>query len=161
MKKSFHPFEPFITKNSAILILGTFPSLKSFEQNFYYAHKQNQFWRLLAATFDKSIPQSIEEKKALLLTHNIALWDIVKSCTRTNSSDANLKSITPNDIAKLLEEFPTIQKICFTSKTAQKIYQKYFKSLQVETYYLPSPSPAYQAMKFEQKLQKYKAILNP
>jgi len=93
-----------------------------------------------------------------LQKHNIALWDVVGSCSRQNSLDSNLKDIEPNDIEKLLRDFPNIQKIYFTSKTAQKIYNKYFKHLKIPTYYLASPSPAYAALKYEEKLKRWKEI---
>jgi len=157
--KCFHPFSPFIDEDSQLLILGSFPSIKSFEDNFYYAHPKNQFWRLLSGVFDEKTPTTIEEKKAFLQKHHIALWDVVGSCTRENSLDSNLKDIQPNDIEKLLKEFPNIQKIYFTSKTAQKIYKKNFSHVKLPTSYLVSPSPAYAVMNFEQKLEKWKETL--
>ncbi len=159
MQTFSHPFEPFVDKDSKVLILGTFPSLKSFEQNFYYSHPKNQFWRLLAMVYSKELPKTIDEKKLLLKKHCIALWDVIKECKRENSSDSNLKDIVPNDIEDLLKNYPNILKVCFTSKTAQKIYHKHFLDLKMQTHYLPSPSPAYQVMKFEDKLEIYKAIL--
>ena len=99
-----HPFKPFVNQNSKFLILGTFPSIKSFENNFYYAHPKNQFWKLLSSIFNVNIPNTIEDKKIFLEKYNIALWDIVKSCKRKNSLDSNLKDIKVNDIEKLLKE---------------------------------------------------------
>ncbi len=154
-----HPFSPFIDKSSTTLILGSFPSLKSFEENFYYAHPQNQFWRLLAAVYNEATPQTIEEKKRLLQKHNIALWDMVGSCERENSLDSNLKNIEPNDIEALLREYPNIQRVCFTSKSAQRLYEKHFGHLQLGICYLASPSPAYAVLRFEQKLQQWKKAL--
>jgi hypoxanthine-DNA glycosylase len=159
MDNHTHPFEPFIDKNSKILILGTFPSIKSFEDNFYYAHPQNQFWKLLSAVFDEIVPKTIEEKKIFLKNHNIALWDMVKSCTRVNSLDSNLQDIKVNDIEKLLENYPNIQQLYLTSIKALKLYKRYFKNLKVKYSYLPSPSPAYAKMSFEEKLKEYKKAL--
>ncbi len=157
--RSFHPFEPFVDQNSTILILGTFPSLKSFEENFYYAHPQNRFWRLLAGVYNEATPQTIEEKKRLLQKHRIALWDVIGSCERENSLDSNLKNIEPNDIEALLRKYPNIKKIYFTSKSAQKLYKKHFGHLQLPVKYLVSPSPAYAVLCFEQKLQRWKEVL--
>ena len=156
--KYFHPFSPLIDDKSEVLILGTFPSIKSFEDNFYYAHPQNQFWRLLSGVFDTKVPQSNTKKKEFLKKHHIALWDMIKSCKRENSLDSNLKEIEPNDIEALLKKYPNIKKVCFTSKKAQKIYEKNFSHLSTDTYYLLSPSPAYAVMKFEDKLKKWREV---
>jgi len=159
MQTFTHPFKPFITSTSKTLILGTFPSIKSFEDNFYYAHKRNQFWKLLSQTFGEEEPKSIDEKKELLKRYDIALWDMVSSCRRKNSLDSNLKDIKPNDIKALLKEYPSIQKICFTSKTALRLYEKNFSDITKPTFYLPSPSPAYASVGFEEKLKGYIEVL--
>ena len=155
MKRYEHPFEPIVFKQSELLILGTFPSVVSFENDFYYSHKQNQFWRLLGAIFEMPV-QTRKERISLLKKHKIALWDIIASCERENSSDANLKNTELSDIPDFLASHPTIRHIAFTGKKAQQLYEKKFKNLQVDTYTLPSPSPAYAAMKFEEKLRLYK-----
>ena len=151
--KEFHPFKPLIDKNSKILILGTFPSLKSVENNFYYAHPRNQFWPLLANVFNEKTPTSIEEKINLIKKHNIALWDVVKKTNRTNSLDSNLKDIELNDIESLLKKYPNIKVIFFTSKTAEKLFKKL--NINIPTCYLASPSPAYAKLKFEEKLKRW------
>ena len=157
---AFHPFEPFVFDDAKVLILGSFPSIKSFEDNFYYAHPQNQFWRLLASVYDEETPKSIEQKSNFLQKHKIALWDMVQSCERENSLDSNLKNIQVNDIEGFLDKHASIQKICFTGKTSQKLYEKNFSHLKVPTFYLPSPSPAYRAMKFDEKVKVYKDLLS-
>jgi hypoxanthine-DNA glycosylase len=159
MQTFIHPFNPFITQTSKTLILGTFPSIKSFEDNFYYAHPKNQFWRLLSALFDEDTPQSIDDKKRLLKRYDIALWDMVRSCRRKNSLDSNLRDIEVNDIRVFVKEYPSIQKICFTSKTALKLYEKNFSDIELQTFYLPSPSPAYASVGFEEKLRGYRDVL--
>jgi len=150
-----HPFKPIIDKNSKILILGTFPSIKSFE-NFYYGHPKNQFWKILASVYEENIPLTKEEKIDFILRHNLALWDIIKTCKRKNSSDKNLEVLELNDIKKLLFEYPNIKKICFTSKTAQKLFNKEYN---IKNFYLPSPSPAYARIRIEDKIKEYKKIL--
>lgn len=157
MNKEHHPFEPIIDQNSKILILGTFPSLDSFKYQFYYAHKRNQFWKIMGDIFDISL-NSDQEKVDFLLSTHIALWDIVKSCERKNSADSNLKNVVLNDIRALLNSYPNIKKILFTGKKAEILYKRHFKDLNIQTTVLPSPSPAY-AMNYEKKLKQYKEEL--
>ena len=82
-----HPFPPLYNKDSRILILGSFPSVKSREQMFFYGHPQNRFWKVISSVFECDVPQTIEEKKQLLLKHGIALWDVIASCEITGSAD--------------------------------------------------------------------------
>ena len=156
----YHPFKPIIFPDSKILILGSFPSLKSFEDRFYYAHPRNQFWSLLSKVFSEDISTK-QAKTALCKKHNIALWDCAKSLKRDigNSSDSNLKDIETNDFKQLFLDYPCIDTILFTSKKAEAIFNKSYKELHIKKALLPSPSPAYAAMSFEKKLQKYKELL--
>jgi hypoxanthine-DNA glycosylase len=158
--ESCFSFPPLIHPNSRILILGTYPSLKSFEKGFYYAHPQNRFWPILGEIFGERA-STVTEQKALLAKHRLALWDTCRTCIRKegNSSDTNLTAIEPNDIAGLLERHPAIHLVCFTGKKAQAVYQKYFPHLPVATALLPSPSPANQTMGLEEKTALYKAVL--
>ncbi len=154
-----HSFDPIIDENSKILILGSFPSIKSFENNFYYAHPRNQFWPILSAIFKKPA-NSLEERLELLRTSNIALWDVIESCERKNSADSNLKKSKPNDIESLLKNFPNIEAILFTGRKAEQLFKKHFsKSIELPTSLLPSPSPAYAALSFEVKLKRWNDIL--
>ncbi|WP_151900424.1 DNA-deoxyinosine glycosylase [Sulfurimonas hydrogeniphila] len=156
----FHTIEPVIFADSKVLILGSFPSIKSFEEGFYYAHPRNQFWPILAAIYKEPV-QTKEEKTALCKKHKIALFDSAASLQRdaNNSSDTNLKNITVNDFEKLLAEYPNIKTILFTGKKAQQIFDKEYKHLKIKKLLLPSTSPAYASMKFEEKLAKYKEAL--
>ncbi len=158
LSNTTHPFKPIIENNSNILILGSFPSINSFKNSFYYAHKQNQFWKILSNIYNKDI-KTKKAKIALLKEKNIALWDIIESCQRKNSSDANLKDIKVNDIELLLKKYKNIKIIFFTSKTAEKLYNKYFSHLHIKTDYLPSPSPAYASIALEIKTKVYKEKL--
>lgn len=99
-----HTFEPVYNADSEILILGTFPSVKSRQQHFYYGHPQNRFWKVLAAVTGDVLPTTIEEKKAFLLRNHIAVWDVIKSCSIIGSSDSSIKDVVPNDIAGLLKK---------------------------------------------------------
>ena len=152
-----HPFKPIIFRDTKVLILGTFPSLDSFKYEFYYAHKRNQFWKILEDIFDVKL-ENEAKKIEFLKKSKIALWDIVKSCQRKNSSDTNLKNIRCNDIPKLLQDYPSIIKIGFTGQKSYKLYQKHFSDLHVETSVLPSPSSAYAKMSIKEKTKIYKGF---
>ncbi|SFV67424.1 G:T/U mismatch-specific uracil/thymine DNA-glycosylase [hydrothermal vent metagenome] len=155
----YHTFEPLIFPDSKILILGSFPSIKSLQEGFYYAHPRNQFWPILAEIFHEKADTK-EQKIALCKKHHIALFDSAKSLKRENgnSSDSNLKNIEVNDFIKLLNEYPSIELIAFTGKKAETIFNKKYKNLPINKITLPSTSPAYAAMQFEVKLHKYKEI---
>jgi len=155
-----HTIKPVIFPDSKVLILGSFPSIKSFEEGFYYAHPRNQFWPILAAIYNKPA-QTKKEKIELCKKHNIALFDSAASLQRDtkNSSDTNLKNIEVNDFGKLLAQYPNIKTILFTGKKAEQIFNKKYKHLKIKKKLLPSTSPAYASMKFEKKLAKYKEAL--
>jgi len=152
-----HPFDPIVDEHSKILILGSFPSLKSFENHFYYAHPRNQFWPLLGDIFDRPVTTR-EEKVSLLKNAGIALWDVVEACERTNSADTNLRNCRCNDIPALLQTRPSIRAILFTGKRAQQLFERCFPELEIEKALLPSPSPAYASMSYSQKLLKWREI---
>lgn len=151
-----HPFDPIIDKHSKVLILGTFPSLKSFENNFYYAHPRNQFWALLESVYSTSI----SDKKAFILEKHLALWDVIKVTKREKESslDSHLNVKELNDFDQFLHTYPSLQTIVFTSKTAQKLFEKKYKHLSITRLYLPSPSPAY-TLKFEKKVESWQKLL--
>lgn len=137
-----HEFEPVFNKNSRILILGTLPSVKSREQHFYYGHPQNRFWKVLAALTKEAVPSSVAEKKELLLTHRIAVWDVIKSCDIIGSSDSSIRNVVPTDINLLLEH-SGITAIFGNGAKACELYEKYTlahtgRPIQK----LPSTSPA-------------------
>ena len=98
-----HTFEPVYDENSKILILGSFPSVKSRENNFYYGHPQNRFWKVLANVLEVEVPETIEEKKEMLLSHNVAIWDVIESCTILGSSDTSIKDVVVNDFTEILK----------------------------------------------------------
>ena len=137
-----HTFGPVYDEHSEILILGTFPSVKSRENHFYYGHPQNRFWKLLARLTEEPVPGTVEEKKALLLKHHIALWDVVQSCDIIGSSDSSIKNVVPADIARILRE-SSVQKIYANGDKAYSLYKKYCeKETGKEAEKLPSTSPA-------------------
>ena len=97
-----HPFPPLYDENSKILILGSFPSVKSREQLFFYGHPQNRFWKVTSAVFGVKTPNTIQEKKDFLLSCNIALWDVIASCDIQGSSDSSIRDVTANDLSPIL-----------------------------------------------------------
>ena len=137
-----HSFEPVYDKASEILILGTLPSVKSRENNFYYGHKQNRFWKVLATLLKEPVPHTIEEKKAMLLAHRIALWDVIQSCDIKGSSDSSIKNVQPTDIGMILEK-TNITRIYANGNKAGQLYKRYqFPVTGIEAMVLPSTSPA-------------------
>ena len=147
-----HPIPPFYNSDSEILILGSFPSVKSRETGFFYGHPQNRFWKVLAALTREEVPQTIEEKKALLLRNRIALWDVIGSCEMEGSSDASIRNVVPNDLRVILDH-AQIRTICVNGKTAYRYYEKYTRQQTGrEAVCLPSTSPANAAWSLE-KLQ--------
>lgn len=146
---------------SRVLMLGTMPSPKSREQGFYYGHPQNRFWKVLAAVFDTEVPQTIPEKKQLLFTHHIALWDVLASCTIAGASDASIRDPKPNDIAQLCAAAPIEQIFCTGAKAAQ-LYRKLCEpTVHLPCEQLPSTSPANAAMKLPDLVKAYRAALLP
>ena len=142
MNTQKHPFPPLFDKDSRILILGSFPSVRSREMNFFYGHPQNRFWKVIAGIFDEKIPESIEEKKELILKHHLALWDVIAECEITGSSDASIKNARANDLSEILEN-ASIEKIIVNGKTAEKLYIKYIEPVTgMKAVVLPSTSPA-------------------
>ena len=153
-----HPFPPLYDKNSKILILGSFPSVKSREQNFFYGHPQNRFWKVVATVLEKEIPITIEEKREFLLFSNIALWDVIASCEITGSSDSSIKNVVANDLTEILET-ANIKKIFVNGKTAEKYYNRYIKDkIGRDAVCLPSTSPANAMWNVESLVEEWKKI---
>ena len=154
-----HPFDPIVNSGTKVLILGSFPSIKSFENNFYYAHPRNQFWPIISSIFNISLPDN-SAKQNFALQKGFGLWDTYGALSRAsgNSSDTNLKDLQVNDFEQFLQQYPNIIHIFFTGKKAEEGYHKYFSHLKVKTTRLPSTSPAYAAMKRDEKERHYYVI---
>jgi hypoxanthine-DNA glycosylase len=153
-----HPFEPILFKDTEVLILGSFPSIKSFENNFYYAHPRNQFWKILEAV--TSYPVNNRDQKIWLLKESkFGLWDMIKSCNRDKSLDSSLEDEEVNNIESLLLSYPNIKKIAFTGKKAEALFEVNFSHLDIKRIYLPSPSSAYASMSINEKIKIYKERL--
>lgn len=154
-----HPIEPVYDSQSRILILGSFPSVKSREAMFFYGHPQNRFWKVTAAVFGCRVPQTIEEKRSFLLTNGIAVWDVIASCEIEGSSDSTIRNVTPNDLSKILNSAP-VEQIFVNGKTALKYYEKYLRPVTGrEAICLPSTSPANAAWNLEKLTEVWSIIL--
>ncbi|MBQ1475128.1 MAG: DNA-deoxyinosine glycosylase [Ruminococcus sp.] len=153
-----HPIPPLYDENCKILILGSFPSVKSREAMFFYGHPQNRFWKLMAALFEEAYPQTIEEKKALVLKHHIAMWDTIRSCTITGSSDSSIKDVVPNDLSVILDN-SRVERIFCNGATSYRLYMKYiYPTTGVKAVKLPSTSPANAAFNLERLLTEWSMI---
>ena len=137
-----HGFEPVYDTSSRILILGSFPSVQSRENGFYYGHPRNRFWPLLARLCSEDTPGSIDNKKAFLLRRGIALWDVVQSCEITGSSDASIRDVVPNNVPQILASAP-IERILTNGRTADNLYRRFLLPVTgIDAVCLPSTSPA-------------------
>ena len=151
-----HEFEPVYDKNSRILILGSFPSVRSRQQQFYYGHPQNRFWKILSALCGVPVPESVPEKKIFLLAHRIALWDVIARCEIIGSSDASIRNAEPTDLRIILDQAP-IEKICCNGNTAFRLFNKYQKiTCGREAVRLPSSSPANAAWSLDRLIEAWR-----
>lgn len=151
-----HTLEPVFDSNSRVLILGTMPSPKSREAGFYYGHPQNRFWPVLAAVFATAVPQSTEERREFLLSHRIALWDVLQSCEISGASDSSIRNPVPNDFARIFSR-ADIREIFTTGTTAYRLFTRFGHR---PCRLLPSPSPANCRNRFEDLVEAYRAIRN-
>lgn len=153
-----HPIPPVYDSTSRILILGSFPSVKSREAMFFYGHPQNRFWRVAAQVFGEPVPMTVPDRKAFLLRNHIAAWDVIASCRIEGSSDASIKDVTVNDLRQILETAP-IRQIYVNGKTAEKMYQKYTQPVTGRPCIcLPSTSPANAAWGMERLAEAWRRI---
>lgn len=153
-----HTFEPVFNNDSRILILGSFPSVKSRENNFYYGHPQNRFWKLLARIYEADVPQTIEEKKLFLLEHHIAVWDVIESCTIIGSSDSSIKDVVVNDFSMILKN-SRIETIYVNGGKAYELYHRYAeKQTGISAVKLPSTSPANAAWNLDRLCVEWEQI---
>ena len=143
-----HTFAPVYDADSEVLILGTLPSVKSRENHFYYGHKQNRFWKVLADLCGEPVPETIEEKKAMLFRRGVAVYDVIEQCSIIGSSDSSIKDVVPADLGKIVGE-SQIQKVYTNGKTAGKLYKKYQDKENLPMEELPSTSPANAAYSLE------------
>jgi len=158
-KLASHPFNPIYNSDSKLLILGSFPSVKSREGEFYYHHPRNRFWKLISQLYNSAEPITIEDKINILLNNNIALWDVVKSCEVVGSADSSIKNIIPNDIASILKG-SKIERIVANGNLTYDVYMKYvFPITGMPIIKMPSTSPANAKYTVEKLSLKWKEII--
>ena len=159
LKRQNHEFPPVYDENSEILILGSFPSVKSREMQFFYGHPQNRFWKVMAQVLHENVPQTIPETKEMLLRHHIALWDVIASCDIAGSSDSSIRNVVPNDLGYIISR-SRITKIYANGAKSKQLYDKYLsKQLGIEAVQLPSTSPANAAYSVERLLEYWKNVI--
>jgi len=153
-----HTFEPIYNKESKILILGSFPSVKSRENNFYYGHPQNRFWKVISKIVNEKEPTTIEEKKKLLLDNHIAVWDVIASCSIQGSSDSSIKDVVVNDFSDILQN-SSIHTIYVNGNKAYELYHRYAEEQTgMKAVKLPSTSPANAAWSVDRLCEVWKQI---
>lgn len=156
-----HNIPPVFDENSLILILGSFPSVKSRESEFFYGHPQNRFWRVLANILNYETPTSVEQKRAMLLKNHIAVWDVIASCDINGSDDASISNVTENDLSAILNT-AGIRKIFTNGKKAALLYKKYiYPKTKIEAVSLPSTSPANAAFSLERLSDEWAEKISP
>ncbi len=154
----YHPIPPLYDEFSRVLILGSFPSVKSREQQFFYGHKQNRFWRVMAQVLDCPVPVSIEQKREMLLSRHIAVWDVIAGCEITGSSDASIRNVTPNDLSEILT-CADIREIYTNGGKAGQLYKKYIYPVNGrEAVTLPSTSPANAGYSLEKLVEAWRVL---
>ena len=153
-----HPIPPFCAEGARVLILGSFPSVKSRESGFFYGHPQNRFWRVLAQVFGDPVPATREEKTALLAAHGVALWDVIASCRIEGSADSSIRDVVPNDVAALIATH-NLRAVFTNGRTAQALYDKHlFPTLGIPAVCLPSTSPANAAWSVDRLVQVWRQV---
>lgn len=158
MSRQEHTIPAFIKETSNVLILGSFPSVKSRQSGFYYGHPQNRFWRVIAELTGSPVPKTIEDKQSLLINHNIALWDVIQSCDIEGSSDSSIKNVIVNPIHEVVS-VSNIKKIFVNGRTAESLYNKYVLPITgKKAILLPSTSPANAAWSIERLKNEWKII---
>lgn len=156
MEERIYSYDPVADENSRLLILGTMPSVESLRRGFYYAHPRNAFWPIMSRILGENRPESIEEKKAMLLRHGVALWDCAHSCLRKGSLDADMREVILSDVPALLAAHPGIRRVFLNGGEAFRLYGRMGSPLPGTR--LPSTSPAY-TLPFDQKLALWRDAL--
>ena len=157
-ERLIHPIPPTWNRESEILILGSFPSVKSREMVYFYGHPQNRFWKVMSALYEERIPETMEGRRAFLLGHHIAAWDVIASCSITGSSDSSIRDAEVNDLRPILEG-AQIRNIFTNGKTADRLYQRYtLAATGRPAICLPSTSPANAAWSLDRLIEAWSVI---
>ncbi len=160
-EKQVHPIPAIAAPDSRILILGSFPSVKSREAKFFYGHPQNRFWKMIAAVCKEETPDGIPAKTEFLLRNHIAVWDTIRSCTITGSSDSSIKDVVPNPIPELVEG-TSIKAVFCNGKASYNLYKKYVeKDVDLPVFSVPSTSPANAAWSLERLTEAWSEAVSP
>jgi hypoxanthine-DNA glycosylase len=158
LERVAHPIPPLYNEASKVLVLGSFPSVKSREAQFFYHHPQNRFWRVVSTVFDEPVPVTIEEKRDLLLRNGIAVWDVIQSCEITGSADSSIKNVIPNDLSEILST-AMINRIISNGGTSHQLYMKHiFPVTGIEALKLPSTSPANAACSLDRLVKEWSIL---
>lgn len=156
-----HPFPPLFDASSHTLILGSFPSVQSREQQFFYGHPRNRFWPLLALLTGEALPVTLPEKRALILRHGLALWDCIARCSITGSADSSIRDVVPNDLRCITEHAPITRVFC-NGAAALRCYRRDLQAQTgLEAIALPSTSPANAAWSLERLAAAWRQVLFP
>ncbi len=148
---------PILDAGVETLILGSFPSPASLAAQQYYAHRQNQFWRLLGTLLNEPLPVlDYPEKQRCLLRHRIGVWDVYRRCTRQGALDSAIQTAEPNDFSQLKTKAPLLRGVCFNGQTSGK-FERWFREQGYATRVLPSTSPAY-TLAFERKVEFWREV---
>lgn len=148
-----HNIDPVYSSESTILILGSFPSVKSREVGFFYGHPQNRFWKVITNIYNSEITLDIDDKKQFLLNNKIALWDVIESCEIEGSSDSSIKNVVINPISQLINK-TKITRVFTNGKMADKLYNEYcIEETNIASNQLPSTSPANAAYSLEKLIE--------
>ncbi len=154
-----HGIPPVYGPGCRVLVLGSFPSVKSREAAFFYGHPQNRFWKMLGAVYGCAPPETVEQKKAFLLAHGIALWDVIARCRITGSSDASIRDAAPNDLSLVLNACP-IERILANGATAAALYERFcLPQTGIPAIRLPSTSPANASFNLQRLVESWKPQL--
>lgn len=156
-KPRLQSFPPIADANSKILILGSMPGMVSLKRQEYYAHPQNAFWKIMERLFNVRFANDFNSKKAFLLEHHIALWDVLQSCEREGSTDAKIKNEIPNDITAFLSRYSNIKAVFCNGNKAMTSFKKHFPEFYPMAHLLPSTSPLH-TVSFDTKLYAWKKI---
>ncbi|MBQ8982539.1 MAG: DNA-deoxyinosine glycosylase [Lachnospiraceae bacterium] len=155
-----HPIPPLYNEDSRVLILGSFPSVKSREAQFFYGHPQNRFWKVVSGILGEELPTTVPEKKAMLFAHKIALWDVIQSCDITGSSDSSIRNVVPNDLREILDH-SQVERIFVNGKIAEKYYIRYTEPvLGRKAICLLSTSPANAAWSIDRLMEEWGQIID-
>ena len=149
-----HPFAPVYDSESKVLILGSFPSIVSRKNAFYYGNPANRFWKVMEVLFE----QEIKDKKQFCLNHHIALWDVIGACSIQGSSDTSIRDVEPNDLSRILDS-ADIKQIFVNGKKAEAVYRKYTeKKIGIKAICLPSTSPANAAWTLDKLIEAWRRV---